>query len=160
MSDGDTGRRLPRATEAELRRMKPVMKLMTLANNAIFRASGGRLGNRFPGSGAPVGLLTTTGRRSNQRRTVPLIYLKDGERIVLVASQGGAVRDPVWHLNLCANPQAWFRTRDADHPYRARQASDEEKQALWPRLCEIYPPYADYQARTERKIPVLILDPA
>ena len=152
--------RLPRATEKELRRIKLLIRLMSFVNNVVFRASGGRLGNKFPGGDAPVGLLTTIGQRSGARRTVPLIYLRDGERIVLVASQGGAVRDPLWRKNLAASPQAWFRTAREDLPYRAATASAAEKQALWPRLCALYPPYADYQARTEREIPVLILTPS
>ena len=148
-----------RSTEAELRRQKPFIRLMSAANTWLFRATGGRLGAKFPG-GAPVGLLTTTGRKSGQRRTTPLIYLEDGERVVLVASQGGLPRHPLWYENLAANPDVAFRTPRAERRYLARTASAAEKAALWPRLVAIYRPYADYQKRTDREIPVVVLEPA
>jgi deazaflavin-dependent oxidoreductase (nitroreductase family) len=146
------------STEAELRRMKPFIKLMSLANTWVFRATGGRLGAKFPG-GAPVGLLTTTGRRSGEPRTTPLIYLADGERIVIVASQGGLPRHPLWYENLVAQPEVRFRTPGGERRYRARTANPAEKAALWPRLVAIYRDYDDYQKRTEREIPVVVLEP-
>jgi deazaflavin-dependent oxidoreductase (nitroreductase family) len=148
-----------RSTEAELRRVKPFMRGMSLVNTWVFRATGGRLGAKFPG-GAPVGLLTTTGKRSGLERTTPLIYLADGERIVLVASQGGLPRNPLWYENLAANPEVSFRTPRSDRRYRARTASVTEKGALWPRLVAIYRDYDDYQKRTDREIPVVVLEPA
>jgi deazaflavin-dependent oxidoreductase (nitroreductase family) len=151
-------RKLPGWTKGQMRLARPLMKLMTVANTWIFRWSGGRLGNRFPG-GAPVGLLTTTGRKSGQRRTLPLIYLADGERIVLVASKGGMPAHPAWFGNLEANPEVAFQTGSAARPMRARRATRDEKAALWPRLCGVYPDYDDYQARTARDIPVVILEP-
>ena len=148
------------STEQELRRMKPFMKVMSVANRFVFRLTGGRVGGKFPG-GAPVGLLTTTGRKSGSRRTLPLIFLQDGERMVLVASQGGMPKHPLWYENLVAHPDVEFQApRQPVRRYRARTASPEEKRALWPRLCAIYAPYADYQARTDRAIPVVVLDPA
>jgi deazaflavin-dependent oxidoreductase (nitroreductase family) len=147
-----------RSTEAELRRAKPFIKLMSAANTWVFRATGGRLGAKFPG-GAPVGLLATTGRKSGAPRTTPLIYLADGERIVLVASQGGLPRHPLWYENLVANPDVAFRTPRAERRYRARTASAAEKAALWPRLVAIYRDYDDYQKRTDREIPVVVLEP-
>jgi deazaflavin-dependent oxidoreductase (nitroreductase family) len=148
------------STEAELRRAKPFIRAMSAANVLVFRLSGGRIGSKFPKHGSPVGLLTTIGRKSREKRVAPLIYLKDGPRIVLVASQGGLPKHPVWFLNLEANPDVSFETREAgNRTYRARRASAEEKAALWPRLCEVYPDYADYQARTERDIPVVVLEP-
>jgi len=153
-------RKLAPSTEQELRRLKPFLKAMSALNRAVFRWTGGRLGGRFL-RGAPVGLLTTTGRRSGARRTLPLIYLADGERLVLVASQGGMPRNPLWYDNLVTHPEVEFQTpRGPVRRYRARTASPEEKRAYWPRLCAIYPDYADYQARTERDIPVVVLDPA
>jgi F420H(2)-dependent quinone reductase len=148
-----------RSTEAELRRIKPFMKLMSLANTWIFKASGGRLGAKFM-RGAPVGLLTTTGRKSGAERTTPLIYLADGERIVLVASQGGMPRNPLWYDNLVAKPEVAFRTPQGERRYRARTADRAEKAALWLRLVAIYRDYDDYQKRTDREIPVVVLDPA
>lgn len=148
-----------RSTEAELRRLKPFMRLMSAANTWVFRISGGRLGAKFL-RGAPVGLLTTTGRKSGQPRTLPLIYLADGERIVLVASQGGLPRNPLWFDNLAAQPDVRFRTPSGEGRYRARIAAPAEKAALWPRLVAIYRDYDDYQKRTDREIPVVVLDPA
>lgn len=148
------------STEAELRRAKPFMKAMSAANVFVFRLSGGRWGSKFFKHAAPVGLLTTTGRKSGAKRVAPLIYLSDGSRIVLVASQGGLPKHPIWCLNLEQNPDASFETREnGKRSYRARRANTEEKAALWPRLCALYPDYADYQARTERDIPVMLLEP-
>jgi deazaflavin-dependent oxidoreductase (nitroreductase family) len=148
-----------RSTEAELRRIKPFMKLMSVANTWVFRASGGRLGAKFT-RGAPVGLLTTTGRKSGAQRTTPLIYLADGERIVLVASQGGMPRNPLWYDNLAAQPEVTFRTPKGERRYRAHTAAAAEKAALWPRLVAVYRDYDDYQKRTDREIPVVVLEPA
>jgi deazaflavin-dependent oxidoreductase (nitroreductase family) len=149
-----------KSTEADLRRAKPFMRAMTAANVFVFRISGGRWGAKFPKHGSPVGLLTTVGRKSKAKRVAPLIYLADGPRIVLVASQGGMPRHPIWYLNLEANPEVSFETREHGvRSYRARRASAEAKQALWPRLCAVYPDYADYQARTDRDIPVVVLEP-
>jgi deazaflavin-dependent oxidoreductase (nitroreductase family) len=148
-----------KSTEQELRRAKPFIRAMSAANRFVFRLTGGRLGGRFRG-GAPVGLLTTTGRRSGQRRTTPLIYLEDGDHVVLVASQGGLPKHPIWYLNLSASHLVDFqKPRGPSLRYRARTANAEEKRALWPRLCAIYSPYDDYQKRTDRPIPVVILDP-
>jgi deazaflavin-dependent oxidoreductase (nitroreductase family) len=148
------------STERELRRLKPFMKAMSAANRAVFRLTGGRVGGRFL-RGAPVGLLTTTGRKSGERRTLPLIFLQDGERVALVASQGGMPKHPLWYLNLVAHPDVEFQApRGSVRRYRARTAGADEKRSLWPRVCAIYPDYADYQKRTEREIPVVVLDPA
>lgn len=147
-----------RSTEAELRRIKPFMKLMSVANTWLFRASGGRLGAKFT-RGAPVGLLTTTGKKSGALRTTPLIYLADGERIVLVASQGGMPRNPLWYDNLAAQPEVGFRTSKGERRYRAHTANVAEKATLWPKLVAIYRDYDDYQKRTDREIPVVVLDP-
>jgi F420H(2)-dependent quinone reductase len=148
-----------KSTERELRLVKPLVRAMSAANKAILRLSGGRLGGHFL-RGAPVGLLTTTGRKSGQRRTTPLIYLADGDRVVIVASLGGMPKSPLWYHNLVANPDTEFEPpREPRRRYRARTATAEEKAAYWPRLCAIYPDYADYQARTDRNIPVVLLDP-
>jgi deazaflavin-dependent oxidoreductase (nitroreductase family) len=135
-----------------------VVRVMSAVNTWVFRTSGGRLGNRFL-RGAPVLLLTTVGARTAQRRTTPLIYLADGDDVVLVASKGGMSQHPAWYHNLMKNPDARVQIGDAERGMVARRASDAEKAALWPRLLEVYPDYADYQARTQRDIPVMILSP-
>jgi len=135
-----------------------VVKLMSYANTWIYRKSAGQIGGKFL-RGAPVLLLTTTGRKSGLQRTAPLLYLRDGERVVLVASKGGMSHSPQWYYNALANPDVEVEIGAERTPMRARQASDAEKAELWPKLCAMYPDYDDYQARTERNIPVLILTP-
>lgn len=147
-----------RATAQELRWVKPLLKGMSLVHRGILRVSGGRLGARFPGGG-PIGVLTATGRKSGQRRSVALLYLPDGDQVVLVASQGGAVSDPLWYRNLESHPEVEFEIGKTSRKYHARRATAEEKAAYWPRLCAMYAPYESYQRRTDREIPVVILTP-
>jgi len=135
-----------------------LIRWMTAANTWIYRATGGRLGGRFKG-GAPICLVTTTGRKTGRKRTVALIYLRDGDDVVLVASKGGMEHHPQWYLNMEVHPDVEVEIGAAKTPMRARRASEEEKAAYWPRLIEIYPDYASYQARTARNIPVMVLSP-
>ena len=134
------------------------VRAMSAVNTWIFRASGGRLGSRFL-RGAPVLLLTTTGAKSGVPRTTPLIYLADGPGVVLVASKGGMSHSPAWYHNLMANPECEVQIGSRTTRMVARRASAEEKAALWPKLVAIYRDYDDYQARTSRDIPVVILTP-
>ncbi len=147
------------STERDLRRLKPILKFMNQANILLFRSTGGVLGSWLPG-GARIGLLTTTGRKTGQRRTAALLYLRDGERIVLVASQGGMPRHPIWFLNLEADPKVEFQTGSTPQPYRARRANATERASYWPQICELYSGYETYQRRTDREIPLVILEPA
>jgi len=123
-----------------------------------YRASGGRIGRGF--RGAPVALVDHVGRKSGKRYTSPLIYGTDGDSVVIVASFGGARRDPAWWPNLKAHPRTTVQIGSERRDVIARQATPEEKARIWPRMVEIYPPYADYQRRTEREIPVVLLEPA
>ncbi|RIL06636.1 MAG: nitroreductase family deazaflavin-dependent oxidoreductase [Proteobacteria bacterium] len=132
---------------------------MSALNVWVYRASGGRVGGRFL-RGAPVCLVTTTGRKSGQPRTAPLLYLADGERVVIVASKGGMSKHPAWYGNLVANPRCTVEIGRERRAMTARTASADEKAALWPRLVAMYRDYDDYQARTDRDIPVVILEPA
>jgi deazaflavin-dependent oxidoreductase (nitroreductase family) len=134
------------------------VRVMSAVNTWIFRASGGRLGSRFL-RGAPVLLLTTTGARSGVRRTTPLIYLEDAGRVVLVASKGGMSHSPAWYHNLVTHPECEVQIGDQVRRMTARRAGSAEKAELWPKLVAIYRDYDDYQARTTRDIPVLILTP-
>ncbi|RJL34693.1 nitroreductase family deazaflavin-dependent oxidoreductase [Bailinhaonella thermotolerans] len=141
------------------------MRAMSVANVWIYRATGGRVGGRWRmGSArrrpAPVCLLTTRGRKTGRLRTVPLLYLRDGGRVVVVASQGGLPTHPQWYLNLRRTPRVTVQTGDDIRLMTARTASPEERAALWPRLVEMYADYDDYQSRTDREIPVVICDPA
>jgi deazaflavin-dependent oxidoreductase (nitroreductase family) len=132
------------------------VQLMSKANTWLYRASGGKWGAKFT-HGAPVFLLITTGRKSGEPRTAPLIYLRDGSDYILVASKGGMSKHPAWYLNLEATPECEIEIGKERLAMIARRVSDEEKADLWPRLLKVYPDYDDYQARTERNIPVLRL---
>ena len=146
-------------TEREQKVATVVMKFGTAINNAIYKASGGRLGGKFPG-GAPICLLTTVGRKSGQERTVALLFLRDGDDIVVVASQGGMPKHPGWYHNLVDEPNVTIQVKKDVGRYVARIATDEEKASLWPRLVAMYKSYDDYQAKTDRPIPVVICTPA
>ena len=135
-----------------------LQRAATRLHNSLYRATGGRIGGSVPGSG-PVLLLTTNGRKTGRERTVPLLYLRDGEDIVLVASNGGTATHPAWWLNLEANPVATVEVGDRRLRVRAREADPEEKKRLWPRLVQMYGAYEDYQRKTDREIPVILLQP-
>ena len=124
---------------------------------SVFRATDGRIGGRMVGS--PVLLIVTTGRKSGQRRTTVLLYLEDGGRYVIVASNGGTATHPMWWLNLQADPEAMVEVGDRKTHVRATEARGEEKARLWQRLIRMYPSYENYQKKTDREIPVIILEP-
>ena len=145
-------------TKTEERIGSVVVKWMSAANTAVFRATGGRLGATFL-RGAPVCLLITKGRKSGEPRTAPLLYLREGNDYVIVASKGGMSHHPLWFKNLEANPDAEIEIGSERIKVRARTADAEEKARLWPKLLQMYPDYGDYQARTERDIPVVVLSP-
>ena len=142
----------------EERILNVAAKIMSGANTWLFRVSGGKIGNKFM-YGAPVLLLVHKGRKTGALRTSPLIYLADGDDLILVASKGGSAHHPLWYLNITANPEVDVEIGTERRPMRARDATSEEKQRYWPRLNEIYPPYDSYQARTAREIPVVVLSP-
>jgi deazaflavin-dependent oxidoreductase (nitroreductase family) len=108
--------------------------------------------------GAPTLILTTLGRRSGQPRRLALIYGKDGDRYVIVASKGGAEKHPEWYLNLLDNPEVQVQVLADRFRATARTATPEEHKALWPRMVEIWPDYDKYQAKTDRQIPLVILE--
>ena len=153
-----TETRLPPYTPTQEKLASVVVKWMTVVNTWIYRKTDGRLGGRFL-RGAPVCLVTMNGRRSGQPRTVALLYLLDGDDVIIVASKGGMSKHPLWYLNLEANPDVEVQIGATTRSMRARRVPDEEKAALWPRLTAMYPDYDDYQARTTRDIPVLRLSP-
>ena len=134
-----------------------VQKWAAKLHSSLYRATNGRVGGRMVGS--PVLLLVTTGRRSGLRRTAPLLDLEDGGRYVIVASNGGAPKHPVWWLNLAASPEATVEVGGREIRVRATEVGGEEKRRLWKRLVEMYPSYASYQQKTDREIPVILLEP-
>jgi deazaflavin-dependent oxidoreductase (nitroreductase family) len=119
----------------------------------------GEVGYRWR-NGAPILILTTTGRRSGEDRLRPLIFGEDDGRYVVVASQGGAPTDPDWYLNLDADPNVHVQIKGDRFAARARTAEGEERERLWRTMAEIWPPYDEYQRRTERVIPVVVLERA
>ena len=110
--------------------------------------------------GAPTLILTTRGRHSGKLRRLALIFAQDGDRYVVVASKGGADQHPDWYLNLRANPEVLVQVRGDRFRALARTATPEERTALWPRVAAIWPAYNDYQAKTDREIPLIILERA
>jgi len=147
-------------TRIELRVLKwiaehKVWQKWGAVHTAIYRATGGRVGHS---SGAITNLLlTTTGRKTGQPRTVPLSYICDGADHVIVASNGGADRDPIWWLNLEANPAATIQIEGTTLPVIAREAGDSDRERLWPLLEKGNFFYKRHRANTERHIPIVIL---
>ena len=134
-------------------------RVLTGLHELVFRATDGRLLGRA--AGMPVVMLTTTGRRSGKPRTTMLTSpVQEGDRVMLVASYGGDDRDPAWFLNLREHPEVEVTMLGRRRPMRARVATADEKAELWPRVTKAYRGYGAYQQRTERDIPVVILEPA
>jgi len=132
------------------------LKAFTRLNVWVYRASRGRLMNTIGGD--PICLVTMTGARTGLRRTLPLMYVPHGDGILLVASQGGMPRHPLWYHNLVAHPDIEVQEGGKRRALRARLASPEEKTQLWPLCVDRYAPYGDYQRRTSREIPVFICE--
>jgi deazaflavin-dependent oxidoreductase (nitroreductase family) len=123
-----------------------------------YRATGGDEGHDWRGT--QTLLLTTTGRRSGERRELPLIYGRDGDDYLIVASKGGADQPPAWYLNLEADPDVEVQVKDERFKARARTATSEERRRLWPTMTAEWPDYDDYQKKTEREIPIVVLERA
>jgi deazaflavin-dependent oxidoreductase (nitroreductase family) len=126
-------------------------------NVPLYRASGGRIGGRV--GRAPVLLLTTTGRRSGEPRTAPVVYLTDGDNVVVIGSNAGHDRTPAWSLNLKDRPEAEIEIGRQRQAVRARVAVGEERTDLWRRHNEQYAGFDEYEARTDRDIAVFVLEP-
>jgi deazaflavin-dependent oxidoreductase (nitroreductase family) len=141
-----------------------IIKTMSRANVWLYRKTNGRLGGKwrigsaFP-RGVPLCLLTTRGRVSGQPRTAPLLYLRDGARVVLVASQGCLPRDPQWYRNVQNDPEVVVQIGADEQVMRAHTADDEERARLWPQLVDVYQDFESYQAWTDRTIPVVVCEP-
>ena len=134
-----------------------LMKTIGKIHRGLYRLTGGRIGGRLAGN--PMLLLTTTGRKSGKSRTTPLLYLQDGENMVVIASNGGNARHPAWWFNIDANPSATVQVGRETKRVRAETVNEEEKSRLWPLLLEAYAGYQDYEDETERTIPVVVLRP-
>lgn len=138
---------------------KHIVKWMSRINTWLYKRTDGKVGGKFL-KGAPVALLTTTGRKTGEPRVSPLLYLRDGDRVILVASQGGAANNPMWYLNLKANPKVTIQIKDQVLNLTARDATEAEKAEYWPKLVAMYSSFEDYQSWTDRVIPVVICDPS
>jgi len=137
---------------------KFIIKWMSRIQALLYKSTNGKVAGKFL-KGAPVALLTTTGRKTGEPRVSPLLYLREGDRVVLVASQGGAAKHPMWYLNLKANPKVSIQIRDEVLDLIARDATEPERAEYWPKLVAMYSSFDDYQAWTDRVIPVVICDP-
>ena len=136
-----------------------VLKAMNTIHRTMLTVSGGKIG--WSAGDMPVLELTTTGRKSGQPRTVMLTtpYV-DGDTMALVASRGGDDHHPAWFLNLRDDPAVTVKTKSGTRQMTARIASDDERAELWPKITATYKGYAGYQSKTDREIPVVLLEPA
>ena len=124
----------------------------------LYRASRGLIGHRFPGA-PPTLLLDHVGARSGTRRTSPLVYGEDGQDLILVASKGGHPKHPAWYHNLVANPDTTVQVGSRRRPVHARVATADERSRLWTLMVGVYSGYEAYRRRTEREIPLVVLEP-
>lgn len=137
--------------------MWPLVTQLMKGHAIVYRATGGRIGHRLPGLPQML-LLDHVGAKSGHKRTSPLLYIDDGDDLVIVASKGGYPRHPGWYHNLIANPDAEVQVGSERRPVHARVATPAERERLWPRAVESYGNYASYQKRTDREIPLVILE--
>ncbi|ORW32516.1 nitroreductase [Mycobacterium paraense] len=136
---------------------QPDLTLVGEDHIRAYRETGGETGYLW--NGVPTLLLTVTGRRTGRKLTSALIFGRDGDDYLVVASMGGAPRHPSWYVNLQANPQADIQVRAEEFAVRARTASAAEKPRLWKTMTDVWPNYDVYQSRTARDIPVVVLTP-
>jgi deazaflavin-dependent oxidoreductase (nitroreductase family) len=136
----------------------PVLRRLSGAHTRIYHATNGMVGHRFPGA-PPVLLLDHVGAKSAVRRTTPLAYVEDHSDVVLVASKGGHPRHPAWYHNLRAHPDTTAQIGPEKRAVHARVATPGERERLWPKVIAAYSGYSGYQQRTEREIPLVILEP-
>jgi deazaflavin-dependent oxidoreductase (nitroreductase family) len=128
---------------------------MSKSHTFWYRLTGGALGSRL--GGGPILLLTTTGRKSGKPRTTPLLYVEDGDNLVIVASNAGDDRDPGWWRNMKAHPEASVQIKSERVAVRSEQAGPADRARLWQEVTKMYPDYDEYTKRTTREIPVVIL---
>ncbi|HKC52228.1 MAG TPA: nitroreductase family deazaflavin-dependent oxidoreductase [Myxococcota bacterium] len=145
-----------RMSELEMKLAKWIMGPFSRWNARRYLATDGRSMGTM--RGREVCIVTMTGAKSGKRRDVPLMYVPYGEGVLLVASLGGAPKHPTWYYNLVSHPDIDVRVKDRTLRLRARLASPAEKTRVWPTCIEYYPDYANYQARTDRDIPVFICE--
>ncbi len=138
-------------------RVWPVTRRLMGLHTVAYRATRGVIGHTFPGLPTML-LLDHVGAKSGQRRTSPLLYIRDGDDLVIVASKGGFPKHPAWFHNLKANPDTEVQVGSERRRVRARVAEPDERKRLWPKVVAAYGAYEDYQRRTDREIPLVILE--
>lgn len=136
----------------------PLLRQAIASHTLVYRLTNGLIGHRFPGA-PPMLLLDHVGARSAVKRTTPLVYVNDSPALVLVASKGGNPRHPAWYHNLRANPDTTVQVGGSRRAVHARVATPEERERLWPLAIATYSGYDGYQQRTDREIPLVILEP-
>jgi F420H(2)-dependent quinone reductase len=136
----------------------PVLRRLMGLHTIAYRATRGVIGHRVPGA-PPMLLLDHVGAKSGTKRTIPLVYIEDGKDVVLVASKGGFPRNPAWYHNLRANPDTTVQIGAEHRKVHARVATPMERERLWPMAVQTYSGYAGYQKRTDREIPLIVLEP-
>lgn len=135
----------------------PLLRRLMGVHTLAYRATRGVVGHRLPGT-PPMLLLDHVGAKSGRRRTSPLVYVRDGDNVVIVASKGGHPRHPAWFHNLKANPETVVQIGSERRPVRAREATAAERPGLWDAAVRTYAGYRGYQERTDREIPLVVLE--
>lgn len=136
----------------------PVLRHLMGGHATIYRLTNGLIGHRFPGA-PPSLLLDHVGAKTGVRRTTPLTYVNDEPNLVIVASKGGHPRHPAWYHNLMAHPDTTVQVGAQQRAVHARTATPQERERLWPMAVAAYAGYRGYQERTEREIPLVVLEP-
>jgi F420H(2)-dependent quinone reductase len=135
-----------------------VLRRLMGAHTTLYRATGGLIGHHVPGA-PPMLLLEHVGAKSGTKRTSPLVYFRDGDNVVIVASKGGYPKHPAWFHNLRANPDTTIQVGRHRSKVHARVANADERPRLWPMAVQTYSGYREYQERTDREIPLVVLEP-
>ena len=136
----------------------PVVTRVMRAHTFLYRATNGAIGYRMPGLPQNL-LLDHVGAKSNVKRTTPLLFTEDGDDVLIVASKGGYPKNPAWYYNLLAHPDTTVQIRGERRAVHARVAGPEERSRLWLLALKVYPTYNSYQERTDREIPIVVLEP-
>ncbi len=139
-------------------RLWPLLRQVMGLHTVVYRATGGLIGHNFPGA-PPALLLDNVGAKTGTERTTPLTYFPNGDDLVVVASKGGNPRNPAWFHNLQAHPDTTVQVGSEHRPVHARVANPDERRELWPKAVATYSGYRGYQERTDREIPLVILEP-
>jgi len=158
-SEAAGGRRTPRYLDVA-DRIWPATRRFMGAHTFLYQRTGGRIGHTIPGVPGKMLLLDHVGAKSGTKRTSPLLYVRDGEDLVIVASKGGFPKNPAWFHNLVANPDTTVQVGGDHLPVHARVAKPEERERLWQMAVEAYGGYKDYAIRSKgREIPLVVLEP-